>query len=100
MCKSGRSHTRSEKHTHKHHDYRGRTLDQYNITELRDIFLEMFRTTKTSVDNPMIQPSAIGQRRPFLVLEEGEPEGRRRQLHMVSEKVPRQANQTRRKRQR
>ena len=80
--------------------HRGRTLDQYNITELRDIFLEMFRTTKTSVDNPMIQPSAIGQRRPFLVLEEGEPEGRRRQLHMVSEKVPRQANQTRRKRQR
>ena len=55
--------------------HRGRTLEQYNITELRDIFLEMFCTTKTSVDNPMIQPSAIGQRRSFLVLEEGELEG-------------------------
>ena len=55
--------------------HRGRTLDQYNVQELRDLFLEMFCTTKTAVDNPMMQPSGIGQRRSFLVLEEGELEG-------------------------
>jgi len=55
--------------------YRGRTLDQYNVQELRDLFLEMFCTTKTAVDNPMMQPSGIGQRRSFFVLEEGELEG-------------------------
>ena len=55
--------------------HRGRTLDQYNVQELRDLFLEMFCTTKTAVDNPMMQPSGIGQRRSFFVLEEGELEG-------------------------
>ena len=55
--------------------HRGRTLDQYNIQELRDLFLEMFCTTKTAVDNPMMQPSGLAQRRSFLVLEEGELEG-------------------------
>ena len=55
--------------------HRGRRLDQYNVQELRDLFLEMFCTTKTAVDNPMMQPSGIGQRRSFLVLEEGELEG-------------------------
>ena len=55
--------------------HRGRTLDQYNIQELRDLFLEMFCTTKTAVDNPMMQPSGMAQRRSFLVLEEGELEG-------------------------
>lgn len=55
--------------------HRGRTLDQYHVAESRDLFLEMFCTTKTAVDNPMIQPSAIGQRRSFLVLDEGELEG-------------------------
>ena len=55
--------------------HRGRTLDQYNVQELRDLFLEMFCITKTAVDNPMMQPSGIGQRRFFLVLEEGELEG-------------------------
>ena len=55
--------------------HRGRTLDQYNVQELRDLFLDMFCTTKTAVDNPMMQPSGIGQRRSFLVLEEGELEG-------------------------
>ena len=34
--------------------HRGRTLDQYNVQELRDLFLEMFCTTKTAVDNPMM----------------------------------------------
>ena len=55
--------------------HRGRTLDQYNAQELRDLFLEMFCTTKTAVDNPMMQPPGIGQRRSFLVLDEGECEG-------------------------
>ena len=35
----------------------------------------MFCTTKTAVDNPMMQPSGMAQRRSFLVLEEGELEG-------------------------
>ena len=55
--------------------HRGRTLDQYNVQELRDLFLEIFCTTKTAVDDPMMQPSGIGQRRSFLVLDEGECEG-------------------------
>ena len=55
--------------------HRGRTLDRYNIQELRDLFLEMFCTTKTAVDNPLMQPSGMAQRRSFLVLDEGELEG-------------------------
>ena len=46
--------------------HRGRTLDQYNVQELRDLFLDMFCTTKTAADNPMMQPSGIprsGRRR-------------------------------------
>ena len=31
--------------------HRGRTLAQYNAQELRDLFLEMFCTTRTAVDN-------------------------------------------------
>ena len=53
----------------------GRTLAQYNVQELRDLFLEMFCTTKTAVDNPMMQPSGMAQRRSFLVIEEGEIDG-------------------------
>ena len=55
--------------------HRGRTLDQYNVQELRDLFLEMFCTTRTAVDNPMMQPSGMAQRRSFLVLDEGELDG-------------------------
>ena len=55
--------------------HRGRTLEQYNIQELRDLFLEMFCTTKTAVDNPLMQPSGMAQRRSFLVLDEGDLEG-------------------------
>ena len=55
--------------------HRGRTLDRYSIQELRDLFLEMFCTTKTAVDNPLMQPSGMAQRKSFLVLDEGELEG-------------------------
>ena len=55
--------------------HRGRTLDQYNVQELRDLFLEMFCTTRTAVDNPVMQPSGMAQRRSFLVLDEGELDG-------------------------
>ena len=50
--------------------HRGRTLDQYNMQELRDLFLEMFRTTKTAVDNPMMQRSVprLGRLRPTFFL--------------------------------
>ena len=34
--------------------HRGRTLDQHNVQEVRDLFPEMFCTTKTAVDNPMM----------------------------------------------
>ena len=50
--------------------HRGRALDQYNVQNLGDVFLEMFCATKTAVDNPMMQPSGIGQRRSFPVLDE------------------------------
>ena len=55
--------------------HRGRTLAEYTVQELRDLFLEMFCTTRTAVDNPMMQPSGMAQRRSFLVMEEGEIDG-------------------------
>ena len=55
--------------------HRGRTLAQYNVQELRDLFLEMFCATRTAVDNPMMQPSGMAQRRSFLVMDEGEIDG-------------------------
>ena len=55
--------------------HRGRTLAEYNVQELRDLFLEMFCTTRTAVDNPMMQPSGMAQRRSFLVMDEGEIDG-------------------------
>ena len=46
--------------------HRGRTLDQYNIQELRDLFSwKCSCTTKTAVDNPMMQPSGIGTEKIF-----------------------------------
>ena len=68
--------TQDQRNTHTSiMTHRGRTLDQYNIQELRDLFLAMFCATKTAVDNPMMQPSGMAQRRSFLVLDEGELEG-------------------------
>ena len=42
--------------------HRGRTLAQYNVQELRDLFFEMFLTTKTAADNPIICPICLGRR--------------------------------------
>ena len=55
--------------------HRGRTLAEYNVQELRDLCLEMFCTTRTAADNPMMQPSGMAQRRSFLVMDEGEIDG-------------------------
>ena len=55
--------------------HRGRTLAQYNFQELRDLFLEMFCATRCAVDNPMMQPPGMAQRRSFLVMDEGEIDG-------------------------
>ena len=55
--------------------HRGRVLQQYTTAELRTVFIEMLCTTKTSVDNPLMQPTGAGGRRSFLVLEEGELDG-------------------------
>ena len=50
-------------------------MDQYRVAELREVFIELFCTVKTAVDNPMMNPSGSGGRRAFLVLDEGELEG-------------------------
>ena len=55
--------------------HRNRTMDQYRVMELREVFIELFCTVKTAVDNPMMNPSGSGGRSAFLVLDEGELEG-------------------------
>ena len=50
-------------------------MDQYRVIELREVFIELFCTVKTAVDNPMVNPSGSGGRSAFLVLDEGELEG-------------------------
>ena len=55
--------------------HRGRVLQQYTTIELRTVFIEMVCATKTSVDNPLMQPTGAGGRRSFLVLDEGELDG-------------------------
>ena len=54
---------------------RNMTMDQYRAMELREVFIELFCTVKTAVDNPMMNPSGSGGRKGFLVLDEGELEG-------------------------
>ena len=107
--------------------HRNRTMDQYKGMELREVFIELFRTMKTAVDNPMVNPSGSGGRRIFLVLDEGELEGNfgywaedeedgaegfldaledvlwiwdDNDYSWVSEKIPRKKNQKRNKRKR
>ena len=51
--------------------HRNRVLADYRLNELREVYLEIFCTTKTSVDNPLLAPSGHGGRKTFLVIEEG-----------------------------
>ena len=50
--------------------HRNRTMDQYRVGELREVFIELFCTVRTAVDIPMMIPSGSGGRRVFLVLDE------------------------------
>ena len=50
--------------------HRNRVLADYRMNELREVYLEIFCTTKTSVDNPLLAPSGHGGRKTFLVIEE------------------------------
>ena len=52
--------------------HRNRTMDQYRVMELGEVFIELLCKVKTTVDNPMMNPSGSGGRRAFLVLDEGE----------------------------
>ena len=51
--------------------HRIRALGDYRVAELREVYLEVFCTTRTSVDNPLLAPSPQGGRKTFLVLDEG-----------------------------
>ena len=55
--------------------HRNRVLADYNTAELREVYLEIFCTTKTTVDNPLLAPSGHGGRETFLVIEEGHLDG-------------------------
>ena len=51
--------------------HRNRVLADYRLNELREVYLEIFCTTKTSVDNPLLAPSGHGGRKTFLAIDEG-----------------------------
>ena len=51
--------------------HRNRVLADYRLNELREVYLEIFCTTKNSVNNPLLTPSGHGGRKAFLVIEEG-----------------------------
>ena len=51
--------------------HRNRVLADYRLNELREVYLEIFCTTKTCVDNPLLAPSGHGGRKTFLVIDEG-----------------------------
>ena len=51
--------------------HRNRPLADYRIQELREVYLEVFCTTRTSVENPLLAPSGHAGRKTFLVLNEG-----------------------------
>eukprot|EP00439_Symbiodinium_sp_Y106_P009373 s8927_g1.t1 len=57
--------------------HRNRVLADYNTADLREVYLEIFCTTKTTVDNPLLAPSGHGGRKTFLflVIEEGYLDG-------------------------
>ena len=51
--------------------HRNRPLADYRIQELREVYLEVFCTTRTSVENPLLASSGHAGRKTFLVLDEG-----------------------------
>ena len=51
--------------------HRNRPLSENRIQGLREVYLEIFCTTRTSVENPLLAPSGNAGRRTFLVLDEG-----------------------------
>ena len=51
--------------------HRNRVLADYRLAELREVYLGIFCTTKTTVDNPLLAPSGHGGRKTFLVIDEG-----------------------------
>ena len=51
--------------------HRNRPLADYRIQELREVYLEVFCTTRTSVENPLLAPSGHAGRKTFLVRDEG-----------------------------
>ena len=51
--------------------HRNRVLADYRLIELREVYLEVFCTTNTTVDNPLLAPSGHGGRKTFLVIDEG-----------------------------
>ena len=46
-------------------------LADYRLNELREVYFEIFCTTNSSVDNPLLAPSGHGGHETFLVIEEG-----------------------------
>ena len=51
--------------------HRNRPLADYRVQELREVYLEVFCATRTSVENPLLAPSGHAGRKTFLVLDEG-----------------------------
>ena len=51
--------------------HRNRPLADYRMEELREVYLEVFCTTRTSVENPLLAPSGNAGRKSFLIIEEG-----------------------------
>ena len=50
-------------------------MPEYRTDVLRDIFVEHFCTTKTSIDNPLINTGQGDTSRSFMIYEYGEMEG-------------------------
>ena len=46
--------------------HRNRVLADYRLNDFREVYLQMFCTTKSSVDNPLLAPSGHGGRKTFL----------------------------------
>ncbi|CAE7374757.1 Cpr [Symbiodinium natans] len=50
---------------------KNRALTDYRVDELRTVYLEVFCTTKTTVDNPLLAPTSAPGRKSFIVIDEG-----------------------------